>query len=63
MKLINYFNGKKTSIGAVLLFFVAVPHLESYISIDIIDIITYVGMTLTGVGLAHKGNKAIKAKG
>jgi len=58
-KIIDYLNGKKTTIGALILFFVAIPHLENYIQVDIIDMITYIGMGLTTIGITHKGIKTV----
>lgn len=65
-KIITWFDGKKTSIGAVLFFLAAlITKIVSAYEITVgwitptIEIIEYVAMTLTTVGLGHK---AIKGK-
>lgn len=58
-KFIKKFNGKKTTIGAICLFVAAIPHLSEYIGVNAVDIIEYVGMAFTAVGIVHKGAKAL----
>ena len=57
MTLIEKLNGKKTTIGAILLFVATIPHIGDIIPSQIIDVLQYAGLALTGVGLGHKGIK------
>ena len=61
-ELISYFNGKKTTIGAILLFIAAMPHMGEYTGQSAIDIIQYIGLAFTGVGVMHKGVKKATKK-
>lgn len=61
----NYFNGKKTIIGAVICFVVYVlKGVDVFFGVDFINagLLTQVnefGMTLMGIGLAHKAVKTM----
>lgn len=64
MNIINWLNGKKTAIGAILFFVaalmakvVAAYHITTEWVAPTIEIIEYVAMTLTTVGLGHKAIK------
>lgn len=57
---INWFNGKKTTIGAVILFIAVMPHIEEYVGQNIVDILNYIGQAFVGIGLMHKGVKEVK---
>ena len=59
-KIWTWLDGKKTSIGAVLLIICGAPHLEQWISPDILDIVYYVGSVLGAGGVIHKVAKSSK---
>ena len=59
-RFLKAFNGKKTTIGAVLLFLAAMPHISNVIGVEIVDVIQYIGLVFTGVGVTHKAIKAAK---
>jgi len=53
-KIWDFFDGKKTSIGALLLFAAGFEHLPSWIGQDYVDLIFYIGTALAGIGTAHR---------
>ncbi len=61
-KIIKAFNGNKTAIGAICLFIIAIPHIEKYLPLDLIDILSFIGMSFSGVGVSHKIKKFLKKK-
>ena len=56
-KIWDWFDGKKTSIGAILLIACGVPNLEKWVSPDIIEAVYYVGTTLGAGGVIHRITK------
>jgi hypothetical protein len=52
-KIWNFLNGKKRIIGIVLLFVSQTPHLADYIGTPAVDIISYFGNGLAGIGVIH----------
>ena len=61
MKFINWINGNKTSIGAILLLIVNSGYVESLITNpDLYMLAQSVASAILGIGLAHKVKKAVK---
>jgi hypothetical protein len=58
--LINWFNGKKTTIGAIILFIAVMPHIDEYVGQNLVDILNYIGQAFVGIGIMHKGVKVAK---
>lgn len=65
MKLINWLNGKKTTIGAAFLMaavfvsevIIGKWHVDNTWIVPLAETFQWVGMAFSGVGLAHKGMK------
>jgi len=62
MKLINWLNGKKTAIGAIVLFIstllsevvCGIWNVNALWVTNLIETLNWIGMAITGVGLTHK---------
>ena len=54
---LKWLNENKTSIGAVLLIVYGIPHLETMIGKEHLDVIYYLGTVLGGAGVVHSGVK------
>ena len=59
-KIWTWLDGKKTGIGAVLLIICGIPHLETWINPNIIDVVYYIGSVLGAGGVLHKVAKRKK---
>lgn len=59
LKIWNWFDGKKTAIGAALLLLHGVPHLMGLIGPEALDVILYLGRALAGGGIVHKLTKSV----
>jgi len=63
MKIWNWINGNKTTLGAISMMVVNSAYVESLITNpDLYMLCQSVAGALFGVGLAHKGMKAMKPK-
>lgn len=68
--IIEYFNGKKTTIGAIILFlatFLSEVIVSKWnVQVDwmqpLIETLNWVGMAMTGLGLGHKAMKPSEEK-
>jgi hypothetical protein len=62
MKFLNWLNGKKTAIGAIVLFLATflsevvggIWNVEALWLTNLIETLDWIGMAITGVGLTHK---------
>jgi len=62
-KLWNFFDGNKTTIGAVLMLIVNSQYIESLITKpDLYMLVQGIAGLVFGVGIAHKTKKALKKK-
>ena len=62
IRLWNFLEGKKTKIGALILFLLQLNIINQQLSDNWIDSLTKIGMALAGVGLADASRRALKKK-
>lgn len=63
MTLLNWINGNKTTIGAILMMVVNSAYIESLVTNpDLYNLFQNVASAIFGIGIAHKIKKAITKK-
>lgn len=53
MKIWNWLNGKKRTLGIIIIFVAQAPHLVDIVGQQPIDIMFYLGSGLAGTGVIH----------
>ncbi len=54
----NWLDGKKTAFGLILLIICGAPHLDKWISSDVLEMIYYFGSILGAGGVVHRIRKS-----